>query len=272
MPWYAATRVLLLLLALNVLPYFNRGAATGDVSTYHGWLDGCSTTNAILSRPEVAVPAAAPAPLELPHLLPGSYYVCFLMCLIADVAVFGLLLRAARHADPRHRSRAGPWLWTLGVAAIGPMAYGRYDLVVTAFAVAALTVTPLSKRSTAIARGVLIGVGTFLKLWPAAFLFGAPKRRNGRLLAGAAAAAAVLPTLALGLFFPGVLSFLTNQGSRGIQLESVFASPFLVGKWFGWSHVFRTPSTAPMSTSGPASGRRARRRWPRRRSASASCC
>ena len=116
------------------------------------------------------------------------------------------------------------------------MAYGRYDLVVTAFAVAALTVTPRSKRSTAIARGVLIGVGTFLKLWPAAFLFGAPKRRNGRLLAGTAAAAAVLPTLALGLFFPGVLSFLTNQKSRGIELESVFASPFLVGKWFGWSH------------------------------------
>ena len=237
-PWYAATRVLLLLLALNVLPYFNRGAVTGDVSTYHGWLAGSFDHGRYpLDDPKWQYPPGAAAPLELPHLLPGSYYVLFfLMCLIADVAVFGLLLRAARRADPEHRSQAGPWLWTLGVAAIGPMAYGRYDLVVTAFAVAALTVTPRSKRSTAIARGVLIGVGTFLKLWPAAFLFGAPKRRNGRLLAGAAAAAAVLPTLALELFFPGVLSFLTNQKSRGIQLESVFASPFLVGKWFGWSH------------------------------------
>jgi hypothetical protein len=32
-----------------------------------------------------------------------------------------------------------------------------------------------------------------------------------------------------------VLSFLTNQKSRGIQIESVFATPFLAGKWFGWS-------------------------------------
>ena len=29
LPWYAASRAVLLLLALNVLPYFNRGAITG---------------------------------------------------------------------------------------------------------------------------------------------------------------------------------------------------------------------------------------------------
>ena len=137
------------------------------------------------------------------------------------------------------------------------MAYGRYDLVVTAFAVAALTVTLRSKRSTAIARGVLIGVGAFLKLWPAAFLFGAPKRRNGRLLVGAATATAVLPTLLLQLFFPGVLSFLTNQKSRGIQVESVFASPFLVGKWFGWSGTIENTEFGAFEYRGtgvPAAG------------------
>ena len=237
LPWYAATRAILLLLALNVLPYFNRGAITGDVHLYHQWLTGSFEHGRYpLDDQRWQYPPGAAAPLLLPHVLPGSYYVLFfLMCLVADIAVFAMLLRAAKRADPEHPSPAGPWLWTLGVAAIGPMAYGRYDLVVTASAVAALTVTLRSKRSTAVARGVLIGVGAFLKLWPAAFLLGAPKRRNGRLLVGVAAATAAVPTLLLQVFFPGVLSFLTNQKSRGIQLESVFATPFLVGKWFGWS-------------------------------------
>ncbi|MEY9858218.1 hypothetical protein ABH935_003831 [Catenulispora sp. GAS73] len=242
-PWYAATRALLLLLALNVLPYFNRGAVTGDVKLYHQWItESFDHGRFPLDDQKWQYPPGAAAPLLLPHWLPGSYYVLFfLMCLAADVAVFAMLLRAARRGDPEQPSPAGPWLWTLGIAAIGPMAYGRYDLVVTASAVAALTVTLRSKRSTAVARGVLIGVGAFLKLWPAAFLFGAPKRRNGRLLFGVAAATAAIPTLALELFFPGVLSFLTNQKSRGIQIESVFATPFLAGKWFGWSgHIENT--------------------------------
>lgn len=239
-PWYAGTRVLLLLYALNVLPYFNRGAVTGDVELYHHWLHAFDHGRYPLDDQRWQYPPGAAAPMLLPHLLPGSYYALFfVMCLVADVAVFGMLLRAAKR-DPKP-SMAGPWLWTLGIAAIGPMAYGRYDLVVTASAVAALTVTLRSKRGTAVARGVLIGVGTFLKVWPAAFLFGAPKRRNGRLLVGVAAATAVVPTLLLQLAFPGVLSFLTNQKSRGIQVESVFATPFLVGNWFGLSrHIENT--------------------------------
>ncbi|MBS2535922.1 DUF2029 domain-containing protein [Catenulispora sp. NF23] len=235
-PWYAGTRVLLLLLALNVLPYFNRGAVTGDVTLYHQWITQSFDHGRFpLDSQKWQYPPGAAAPLLLPHIFPGSYYVLFfLMCLVADIAVFWMLLRTAKRNDAVNPSKAGPWLWTLGIAAIGPMAYGRYDLVVTASAVAALTLTLRSKRSTAVARGVLIGVGAFLKLWPGFFLFGAPKRRNGRLLFGVAAATAAVPTLLLELFFPGVLSFVTNQKSRGIQIESVFATPFVAGKWFGF--------------------------------------
>ncbi|MFL6112357.1 MAG: glycosyltransferase family 87 protein [Catenulispora sp.] len=253
MPWYAASRLLLILLALNTLPYFNRGAIIGDVELYHRWISRSFDHGGYpLDDQKWQYPPGAAGPLLLPHWLPGSYYVLFfLMCLAADMVVFALLLRAARRADPERPSPAGPWLWTLGVAAIGPMAYGRYDLVVTAVAVAALTVTLRSKRATAVARGVLIGAGAFLKVWPAAFLFGAPKRRNGRLLVFVAAATAILPTLLLQLFFPGVLSFLTNQKSRGIQIESVFATPFLVGKWFGWPGTVTNTDFGAYEYSGP---------------------
>ena len=235
-PAFLGTRLALFLLALNVLPYFNHRAVTGDVKLYRQWIDlYFSHGEYPLGDHRWQYPPGAAAPLLLPHWLPGSYYVVFFaMCLAADALVFALLLKAAKRADAEGPSAAGPWLWTLGIAAIGPMAYGRYDLVVTAVAVAALTVTCRSRRATAAVRGVLIGVGAFIKVWPAAILFGAPKRTNGRIMVAAAALAAVVPTLVLQLAFPGVLSFLTNQKSRGIQVESVFATPFLVGKWFGW--------------------------------------
>jgi len=61
-----------------------------------------------------------------------------------------MLLRAAKRADPEH-----PHQPALALDARHrrhrPMVYGRYDLVVTATAVAALTVTLRSKRSTAVA-------------------------------------------------------------------------------------------------------------------------
>jgi hypothetical protein len=91
-------------------------------------------------------------------------------------------------------------------------------------------------------RGALIGAGALVKVWPAALLFGAPRRRNGRIMVGSAVLAVLVPTLVIALCVPGALSFLTNQKSRGIQIESVFATPFLVGKWFGWSgHIENTP-------------------------------
>ena len=244
-PWFLGTRLVMLLFALDVLKYFNRGAVIGDVHLYDSWIqDSFRHGRFPLHDHKWQYPPGAAGPLLLPKLfansvIPGSYLVMFvLMCLAADVAVFVLLLRtAARTAGADavgdRPSPAGPWLWTLGVAAIGPMAYGRYDVVVTACAVAALTVVGRTERATLAARGALIGIGAFIKVWPAAILFGAPRGRRGRLFVAAAALALAVPTLVLRLVFPGVLSFLTNQKSRGIQIESVFATPFLVGHWFG---------------------------------------
>jgi len=66
------------------------------------------------------------------------------MCFAADAVIFRMLLKAA-HTGGRSAGNAGPG-WTLGIPAIGPMVYGRYDLVVTALAVAALTVTWARRR------------------------------------------------------------------------------------------------------------------------------
>ena len=269
-PWFIGTRVLMLLFALNVIPYFNPGAITGDVTTYRGWIDtyflhGHFPVGDFRWQypPGAAVPLLAPK-LFANHLFGGSYFVVFfLMSLLADALVFRMLLKTARAGSPiagspdagpqssAGPSMAGPWAWTLGLCFIGPMAYGRYDLVVTALAVAALTVALRSEQVTSVARGVLIGIGTCIKAWPAALLFGIPRGRRGRAVLGAAALAAGFPALVLAAMFPHVLDFLTNQESRGIQIESVFGTPFLVGHWFGWSGHVENVHQAAFEYLGP---------------------
>lgn len=257
---FAVTRLLMLLFAWNAVAYFNRGAVINDVRLYASWVDGSFRYGQFpLHDHRWQYPPGAAGPLLLPKLFAnwlvhGSYVDVFVaMCFLADVGVLWLLVRNTRRDATADRPprQAGLWVWTLGIAAIGPMAYGRYDLVVTLLAVAALTVTLRSRQTTAAVRGVLIGVGTLVKVWPAALLFGAPKRRNGRVMVGAAALAVAVPTLILDLVFPGVLSFLTNQKSRGIQIESVFAMPFLVGRWFGWSGRIENTEYGAFEFLGP---------------------
>ena len=251
--FFAVTRLVMALYAVDALHYFNRGAVVSDVQLYAQWIDGSFRGGQFpLHDHRWQYPPGAAGPLLLPKLfsnwlIPGNYLDVFVgMCVVADVAVFWLLFQttrrnAATEGPDARLAQGGLWVWTLGLAAIGPMAYGRYDLVVTALAVAGLTVTLRSRQATSAVRGALIGFGALVKVWPAALLFGAPKRHNGRIMAGSAALAVLVPTAAIALAVPGALSFLTNQKSRGIQIESVFATPFLVGRWFGWSgHIENT--------------------------------
>ena len=260
---FAVTRLVMVLYAVDALRYFNRGAVVNDVVLYQQWIDESFRNGQFpLHDHRWQYPPGAAGPILAPKLfsnwlIPGTYYDVFVgMCVLADIAVFWMLLRTTRRNAALAAAKAGGdagddagrrppqgalWLWTLGLAAIGPMAYGRYDLAVTALAVAGLTATLRSRQATSALRGALIGLGALVKVWPAALLFGAPRRRNGRIMVGSAALAVLVPTLAIALFVPGALTFLTNEKSRGIQIESVFATPFLVGRWFGWSgHIENT--------------------------------
>jgi hypothetical protein len=243
LPWFFGTRLLMLLFTLNVIRYINPGAIWGDVALYDKWVNLDFRHGVFPTDLKWQYPPGAATPLLAPKLLSnalvqGSYFVAFYaMCFIADALIFRMLLKSARAAAPQSEapSLAGPWAWTLGLAAIGPMVYGRYDLVVTAFAVGALTVALKSKTATSATRGVLIGIGTAVKLWPAAILFGVPRGRQGRITVTTAVLAAAVPSAIAVLAFPDALTFFSHEGNRGIQIESVFATPFLVGRWFGWS-------------------------------------
>jgi hypothetical protein len=267
--WWAGSRLLLLLWTLQAVPYFSRGSVVGDVMIYHGWANTMAHGSFPSSDPQWQYPPAAALVMLAPKLIQhfGIGYVnsFFFVALFADAAVFALLLgqadRIAAQAG-RRPHLSGVWAWVLGGFALGPIIFMRYDVIVTALAVAGLlwTARTTGRRSaekaeqrTWTVRGALLGLGAVVKVWPVVLLAGLPGgRRGGRALVSAAAAAlAVCGLLAAAL--PGALSFLSHQSSRGIEVEAVFASPFMIASWFGYP-IRTVHEDGNFQLAGPGTG------------------
>ncbi|MFC7430711.1 MULTISPECIES: glycosyltransferase 87 family protein [unclassified Agrococcus] len=136
-----------------------------------------------------------------------------------DAAAFWLLLRHARGVAPA-------WTWLALMALLGPIVVGRIDSITMPIAVAGVVATWSSRPVLA---AVAFTVGAWTKVWPGVLWLAQLVVRPGRLAtlsAGAGVTAAVmLVALALGAG-GNVLSFVTWQGDRGLQIEAVLATPF----------------------------------------------
>ncbi len=164
-----------------------------------------------------------------PALLPFLDYASafFVLAFLADAAVGGMLLYAGRRPGTSYR---GLWVWVVGVPLLGPTVYARYDVMVTAVAVAALIAGARHPRTL----GVLAGFGALLKVWPVLLLAGVPRGRATRRSWAAAAGTAFGVTLAFLVAMPGALAFLTFQRERGTEVESLGALVLHVGRHLGW--------------------------------------
>ncbi|MFG2759600.1 glycosyltransferase 87 family protein [Streptomyces wuyuanensis] len=222
---FALTRSLLLLWVLKVLPV--RGPdVTSDVAViYRGWYEVLRTGTYPLDDVTWQYPPAAALAILSPGMLPFLDYVraFFVLALVCDALVLGLLLYAGRRPG---RSTKGMWFWIAGVPLLGPTAYARYDLMVTAVAVAALFA---AARRPAVA-GALAGFGAMLKVWPVLLLAGL--RQKSAWVAAAVTGGVLL--LVLSASMPGALAFLGFQRDRGTEVESLGALVFHVARHFGW--------------------------------------
>ncbi|MFF7973768.1 glycosyltransferase 87 family protein [Streptomyces sp. NPDC007905] len=222
---WCATRVLLLLLVLRVLAVPGVDVTTDVSVIYQGWYEvlrqGTFPLDDVAWQYPPAAALAILAPAALPFLTyPHAFFV--LVCL-ADLAVLSLLRYAGRRPG---RSPRGTWIWVAGVPLLGPTVYARYDLLVTAVAVAALLAGIRHPR----AMGALAAFGALLKVWPALLLVGATRLR-------AWASAAVAAGGLAGLFAvagPGAFAFLGFQRDRGTEVESLGGLVFHVARHFGW--------------------------------------
>uniref|UniRef100_UPI00117EA84E glycosyltransferase 87 family protein n=1 Tax=Streptomyces viridosporus TaxID=67581 RepID=UPI00117EA84E len=168
---WGLTRTALLLCVLKVI-VFPGPDVTSDVSViYRGWYEVLRTGTFPLDDVTWQYPPAAALAILSPGLLPFLEYATafFVLALLADLAVLALLGYAGRRPG---RSPRGAWVWVAGVPLLGPTVYARYDVMVTAVAVAALLAGARHPRLM----GALAGFGALLKVWPALLLLGVRRR------------------------------------------------------------------------------------------------
>ncbi|KMS82040.1 membrane protein [Streptomyces leeuwenhoekii] len=227
---WAATRLILLLFVFKVY-VFPGPDVTTDVSViYQGWYGVLRTGAFPLDDVTWQYPPGAALAILSPALLPFWDYATafFVLACLADLAVLVLLTRAGRRPG---RTPRGALVWTAGVPLLGPTVYARYDVMVTAVAVAALLTAVRHPR----AAGALAALGALLKVWPALLLAG--DRRPGSWAAAAVTGAALAALSALAL--PGAFAFLAFQRDRGTEVESLGALVFHVARHFGWEGEVR---------------------------------
>ncbi|MEU7328777.1 glycosyltransferase 87 family protein [Streptomyces parvus] len=232
-PWpyaaWALTRAWLLACVFKVVTVAGPDV-TVDVSViYRSWYEVLLTGTYPLDDVTWQYPPGAALAVLSPALLPFWEYATafFVLVLVCDALVLGLLLYAGRRPGMR---AAGAWVWVVGVPLLGPTVYARYDLMVTAVAVAALLAGVRRPR----ALGALAAFGALLKGWPALLLLGVRKGRPTRAAWSSAALAGAGLAAAFAVWMPGGFAFLAFQRDRGTEIESLGALVFHIARQFGW--------------------------------------
>lgn len=255
---WVLTRAVLLLCVFKILTIPGPDVTTDVSVIYQGWYEVLETGTYPLSDVTWQYPPGAALAILSPALLPFLGYASafFVLALLSDALVFGLLSYAGGRRERRTRgdrvadsdeSRAvaewaekrakdsaksprGARVWAWGMPLLGPTAYARYDLMVTAVAVAALLAGARHPRIL----GALAGFGALLKVWPLLLLTGIPRGRPTRRSWATAAGTAAGLTLLLYASMPGALAFLGFQRDRGTEVESLGALVFHVARHLGW--------------------------------------
>ena len=214
------------LLILVILAAFER-FVVGDVFYYYRKINALFTAG--LDRTLYEYPTPVVWILWLPYGASlGSrvgYLVAFVVFMLALDAVFCYALWRA--SGRRHDSAVDFWL--IFVPLIGPLAYLRFDMLPAVLAGGAL----LAARRKPWVTGALTGLGAAIKLWPALLIGAFLSYRSDRRPAGIAFIVVGFGLALISLIFGGwsrLISPLTWQSDRGLQIESIWATPLMLAR------------------------------------------
>ncbi|CAN5116289.1 glycosyltransferase family 87 protein [soil metagenome] len=208
----------------------------GDVkSVYRYWMD-----QAFVSHYWVGVdapwvyPIVALLPMMVAYVFGSAFYasswLSFIMVL--DAVALATLTGWGR----TRRSLAAGWWWVLFLLALGPVSLGRIDAVSVAIAIVGVLL--LAKHPTA--ASVLITLATWIKVWPAALLATIVIASRHRVAVIGSLVGTSIGIIAIALAFgsgTNVLSFITQQTGRGLQIEAPVSTIWL---WRGFAGVPET--------------------------------
>jgi len=197
-----------------------------DVDLYRYWvalgLDGGHWP--VLDGPWV-YPVGALLPMFVPAAVSTTSTTAYALGWCALVtALDAIAVRALGRRD----GSAGAWWWLAFLALLGPVAMGRMDAIVAPVVIVALLVATQRPRVAA----ALLTVGAWIKVAPGVLVLPLVMiaRRPVRdiVVPAALVCAGVVGAVAAGGGLPYVASFLFAQDARGLQVEAVAASPWVL--------------------------------------------
>lgn len=209
---------------------YGPGYPLGDISgVYTFWAGHAYAGDFVVG---ITTPWVYPIVALIPILISGvagmeNYVPAFLIVVaIVDAVVFGLLIGRNRQATRDAHRVVAAWWWLALLVCLGPVSLGRIDAIATPIALLGLFLVLRHPR----AAGALLAVAAWIKVWPAALIGAAviALKMRTAVLTGALVTTGAVIAIALvmgsGL---NVFSFITQQTSRGVQIESPAATAYL---------------------------------------------
>ena len=235
--WSVSRYVLFLFITL-VLPYPEGKWLKGDVDLYNFWAKGLVKGIFPIEDSMWQYPPLAGVVFAIPQWLFGNALTGFIVFMIVidlliliTLLITGLNRFKFNSPSTSLNGLSGAWFWVLWPILMGPLALTRFDVVPTLFALLAL-IALSNKKIRPYLSGFLLGIGALVKLWPMLLFVIYPKKLMMKVSASFVSTS-VLVILFMSTWSVGFTNFLNNQTSRGLQVESIAATPFVLAKLFG---------------------------------------
>jgi len=229
--------VLFLFITL-VLPYPEGKWLKGDVDLYNFWAKGLVKGIFPIDDSMWQYPPLAGVVFAIPQWLFGNALTGFIVFMIfIDLLILITLLMTGLNRFKFDSSAtslhglSGAWFWVLWPILMGPLALTRFDVVPTLFALLAL-IALSNKKVRPYLSGFLLSIGALVKLWPMLLLVIYPKKVIKKV-STSFISTLVMVILFMSTWSVGFSNFFNNQTSRGLQVESIAATPFVLAKLFG---------------------------------------
>lgn len=207
----------------------------GDVELYQFWSLGLIQRIFPINDSMWQYPPLAGFVFTIPQYIFGNSNIGFIFTMIffdflilLTILKFGLSLYKSKIAVSLN-GFAGAWFWVIWPILMGPLLLTRFDLVPTWFAILGLIAIYEKRIKLA---GFLITVGSLLKLWPILILSILDRKILSKIIFPIVILS-VLVLIFIEFISVGSFSFLENQTSRGLQVESVAAVIFVIFKLWG---------------------------------------
>ncbi|WP_157002472.1 glycosyltransferase 87 family protein [Agromyces laixinhei] len=203
------------------------GYPLGDVTAvYRVWAENASSgwVRMGIDAPWV-YPILAFAPMTAALAFGAAFYAQTWLAIVTVLngIAFSVLIGRARLSRPR---RIAAWWWLGFLAVLGPIAFGRIDAITVPFAITGLLWAAGRPRVAT----VLLTVGAWIKVWPAALVAAlviAARRRLEVLTVALSLSAGIVGVSLIAGAGSNAVGFIAEQAGRGLQIEAPLAVAWL---------------------------------------------